>query len=154
MKFPYTLNIVPSIETGDEIVLLRPEVPLRVYGSTGHIDLLALVDTGADSSVFPLSIARDLGIETTRGTGPGATAFGGQRIALSFADVVLELSQDDTDIRWLARVHFADFPDGNETAVIVGHEGFLDYFTATFIGAECVLDLQPNDDIPRIRSSS
>ena len=49
MKFAYTLNIVPSIETGDEIVLLRPEIPLRLYGSIGHIDLLALVDTGADN---------------------------------------------------------------------------------------------------------
>jgi hypothetical protein len=148
MRFPYTLHIVPSIDTGDEIVLLRPEIPLRVYGPVGHIDVLALVDTGADNSILPLSVAADLGMETTPGKGPPATAFGGQRISLSFAEVVLELSQDGNVVRWRARLYFADFP--NEKAVVLGHEGFLDYFTATFIGEDCVLDLEPNDSIPRV----
>ena len=149
MRFPYTLNIVPSIDTGEEIVLLRPEIPLRVCGPVGHVDVLALVDTGADNSIFPLSVATELGIEPTIGTGPGATAFGGQRIALSFADLVLELAQNGNVIRWRSRVYFADFPNDSEKAVILGHEGFLDYFTATFIGEDCVLDLEPNASIPR-----
>jgi hypothetical protein len=134
MRFPYTLSVARSIDTGKQIVLLRPEIPIRVYGPAGAAELLALVDTGADNSVFPLSIAHDLGIQTTPGRGPSATAFGGQQIALSFADVVLELSQDDAEFRWLGRLYFADFPDGTEKAVILGHEGFLDYFTATFDG--------------------
>ena len=46
MRFPYTLNLAPSIDTGDEIVLLRPEIPIRVYGPAGAANLLALVDTG------------------------------------------------------------------------------------------------------------
>ncbi len=145
MRFPYTLNVVPSIDTGDEIVLLRPEVPLRIYGPLGHVDVLALVDSGADNSIFPLAIATDLGIETTPGKGPGATAFGGQRIGLSFGDVEVELSQDGNTIRWRTRLYFADFPD--EKAVVLGHEGFF-YFTATFIGEDCVLDLKPNDNLP------
>ena len=149
MKFPYTLNIVPSIDTGDEIVLLRPEIPLRVYGPRGHVDVLALVDTGADNSIFPSSIAADLGIEMTAGRGPGATAFGGQRIQLSYADVLLELFNAEQDaIRWRARLYFADFAD--EKAVVLGHEGFLDHFTATFIGEECMLDLEPNANMPRV----
>ena len=149
MRFPYSLNIAPSIDTGDEIVLLRPEIPLRIYGPVGEADLLALVDTGADNSILPLSIAVDLGIQTTAGQGPGAAAFGGQQIALSFAEVVLELAQDDVSIRWRARLYFADFSDETEKAIILGHEGFLDYFTATFIGEDCVLELVPNKLIPR-----
>ena len=148
MRFPYTLSIVPSIESGEEIVLLRPEVPIRIHGPAGRADVLALVDTGADNSILPLSVADDLGIETTQGKGPGATAFGGQQIALSFAEVVLELSQHDAVIRWRARLYFADFPDDSEKAVILGHEGFLDYFTATFDGAGCFVELEPNDMIP------
>jgi hypothetical protein len=65
MRFPYTLSIVPSIEMGEPVVLLRPEIPIRIYGPAGHADVLALVDTGADNSILPLSVARDLGIETT-----------------------------------------------------------------------------------------
>jgi hypothetical protein len=150
MRFPYSLNIVPSIDTGDEIVLLRPEIPLRIHGPAGRADLLALVGTGADTSILPLSVADDLGIETTPGAGPSAIAFGGQQIALSFAEVVLELIQDGNVIRWRARMYFADFPDASEKAAILGHEGFLDYFTATFIGEDCVLELEPNNSIPRV----
>ena len=51
-------------------------------------------------------------------------------------------------IRWRTRLYFADFPGDNEKAVILGHEGFLDFFTATFIGEDCVLELEPNDGIP------
>src|SRR5690348_12795108 len=80
MKFPYTLNIAPSIDSGDEIVLLRPEVPLRVHGPSGHVDVLALVDSGSDNSIFPLAVATRLGIQITVGKGPGAVAFGGQEI--------------------------------------------------------------------------
>jgi hypothetical protein len=148
MKFPYTLNIVPSLDTGEEIVLLRPEIPLRIFGPAGHVDVLALVDSGADNSIMPLSIAKHLGITTTPGKGPGAMAFGGERIALALAEVILELEQDDDKVRWRARIYFADVP--HEKAVILGHEGFLDYFTATFRGEDCVLDLQPGDSIPRV----
>jgi hypothetical protein len=51
MRFPYSLNTATSIDTGDEIVLLRPEIPLRIHGPSGEADLLALVDTGADNSI-------------------------------------------------------------------------------------------------------
>ncbi len=148
MRFPYTLSVARSIDNGEEIVLLRPEIPIRVYGPAGAAEMLALVDTGSDNSILPLSIARDLGIKTTLGKGPAATAYGGQQIALSFAEVELEVSQDDTLVRWRSRLYFADFPGDMEKAVILGHEGFLDYFTATFDGGDCVVTLEPNDGIP------
>jgi hypothetical protein len=62
--------------------------------------------------------------------------------------VVLELSQPGAAIRWRTRLYFADFPDDSEQAVILGHEGFLDYFTATFDGERCFVELEPNDMIP------
>jgi hypothetical protein len=148
MKFPYTLNIARSIETSEEIVLLRPEVPIRVYGPAGAAELLALVDTGADNSILPLSIARDLQIETVSGKGPSATAYGGQQIALSFAEVTIELLHESAVLRWRSRLYFADFPNDTEKAVILGHEGFLDYFTAAFNGEDCFLTLEPNSGLP------
>jgi hypothetical protein len=78
MTFPYTLNIARSTDTGDEIVILRPEIPVRVYGPAGTSEVLALLDTGSDNSILPLSIARDLRIPTTPGRGPAAKAYGGQ----------------------------------------------------------------------------
>ena len=71
-----------------------------MHGPAGIADVVALVDTGAGTSIVPLSIADDLGIATTPGAGPGAIAFGGQSIRLSFAEVVLELGQDQQTVRW------------------------------------------------------
>jgi hypothetical protein len=148
MTFPYTLNIARAITTGDEIVVLRPEIQVLIHGPAGGAEVLALADTGADNSVFPLSIAHRLGIVTTPGKGPGAIAFGGQQIALSFANVVIELRQDGESIRWLSQLYFADFPGDSEKTAILGHEGFLDYFTAIFDGENCTVTLEPNTDIP------
>jgi hypothetical protein len=32
--------------------------------------------------------------------------------------------------------------------VILGHEGFLDFFTAVFDGEHCTLELTPNSGLP------
>lgn len=149
MRFPYSVNLVPSIDSGDEIVLLRPEIPLRVHGPNGAASVYALVDSGADNCIFPLSMAELLGIAVTPGLGPAAMAFGGQRIGLSFADVEIEIIDEEGEsLRWMARLYFTDLSQHAESAVIVGHEGFLDYFVATFDGKECELSLQPTDEIP------
>ena len=42
-------------------VLHRPEVPVSIGGPLGKLSLLALVDTGADESILPFSLARELG---------------------------------------------------------------------------------------------
>lgn len=55
----------------------------------------------------------------------------------------------DGRLRWLARVYFLAGSADEET-LILGREGFLDYFTATFIGEECVVDLVPNSYLPTI----
>ena len=113
------------------------------------MDFVALVDTGADNTILPKSIARDLGIRLTAGKGPAATAFGGQEITLFYADLELELLHPDGSLRWLARVYFFE-KGGDDETLILGHQGFLDFFTATFDGEKCDLDLVANAYLPRI----
>jgi hypothetical protein len=83
-----------------------------------------------------------------RATGPAARAFGGQAIPRFYADVELELARADGRLRWPAHVYFLTAGTDEET-IIRGQQGFLDYFTATFMGEECVLDLEPNSYLPR-----
>jgi hypothetical protein len=150
MKFPYSGFLSKAQDSGEEIIIFRPEVPLRIHGNRGLVDIIALVDTGADNTILPLAIARELGIETRKAKGPVAVAFGGQQIPLSFADVKLELLAQDEALLWQARVQFFDFADVDSETLIVGHEGFLDFFTAIFDGEQTTLTLEPNNDIPRI----
>jgi hypothetical protein len=106
-----------------------------------------LVDTGADNTILPESIARLLGIPLQPCKGPSATAFGGQKIALSFADVELELTHPESSFRWETRVYFVS-GGSDEEAIILGHQGFLDYFIVTFDADQCAVDLQPGSFLP------
>jgi predicted aspartyl protease len=149
MKFDYTAIISSSPDTSDIIVIFRPEVRIKVHSPNGSGDFLALVDTGADNTILPESIAHDLGIPLFRGKGPAATAFGGQEIALSYSDIELELVHPESNLRWMARVHFV-VEIAEKGTLILGHQGFLEYFTATFKGEDCTLDLEANDYLPKI----
>jgi hypothetical protein len=150
MKFAYSGFISPAPDTGEEVLIFRPEVPLRIHGPEESALYMALVDTGADNTILPQSIARELKIATTKAKGPGATAFGGQQLALSFADVQLEIVDDTRARRWPARVYFFEFLGGQPETVVVGHEGFLDYFTTIFHGDQLVLDIEPNGEFPQV----
>jgi hypothetical protein len=112
-----------------------------------------LVDTGADNTILPESIADVLGIPLQKCKGPSATAFGGQEIALSFADIELELVHPDRSFRWETRVFFVSGGSDKE-AIILGHQGFLDYFIATFDADQCAVDLQPSSFLQTKPSSS
>lgn len=151
MRFDYTTIVSSAPDTGELVVIFRPEIRLTVHGPLGSGDFVALVDSGADNTILPVSIASALGIPLTSGKGPTAKAFGGQEIALSYADIELQLIHAQGRLRWLARVYFAENAD--EETLILGHHGFLDYFTATFIGEDCALDLEPNSYLPRVLSA-
>jgi hypothetical protein len=70
-------------------------------------------------------------------------------LALSYADVELELVHADGNLRWLAHAFFAAAgADENDPTAILGREGFLEYFTAKFIGHEFALELEPNEYRP------
>lgn len=150
MRFAYTGIISSAADTGEFIAIFRPEVRIVVHGLRGAREVRALVDTGADNTILPESAARALGVPLTRATGPAAQAFGGQEIALSYADVELELVHSDAQIRWFAHIYFRDGEEDEESALL-GQQGFLEYFTAVFHGDECVLDLEPNPSLPLIQ---
>ena len=110
---------------------------------------MGLVDTGSDNTILPKSVADRLGVPLV-GTGPPATVFGGHHVQLLVGDVTLQLEAEGEVLRWTAQVHFFDFVDEEDETVILGHSGFLDYFTATFDGKQGTLNLIPNDELPAV----
>ena len=149
MRFEYTGIISSAADTGEPAVIFRPEIEITIHGPKGAREVLALVDTGSDDTVLSERVARDLGIPLARGTGPAARVFGGQEVSLFYADVELELVHADGRLRWLAHVHFLA-GGSDEASVVLGHQGFLEFFTAKFSGEECALDLEPNAYLPRV----
>lgn len=150
MNFLYEAFVTLEPETGEPNMILRPIIPVRIFGQSAFGHYAALVDTGADNTIFPKRIADDLGIELQAGLGPDATAFGGQTISLLFGDIELELEEQQERVRWKARVQFYDFADPEDEMLILGHAGFLDYFSAMFDGEQGLLSLTPNSTLPQM----
>jgi hypothetical protein len=148
MNFAYSSLISRCPDTDDFLLIRRPEIPVTIEEPAGSATYAGMVDSGSDNTILPRSIADLLGIEVERASGPAAIAFGGRRIPLLAGEAILHLSRDGESLRWKAPVCFFEFPQDDEESVLLGHAGFLEYFTATFDGKLCILTLIANHEMP------
>lgn len=153
MIFPYSTVITGSPAASDFSFVRRPEIPIRVSGAAESGDYLALVDTGSDYTILPKSIADDLGIILDRGPETTVAVFGGRQIPLLAGNVSIDLTNDEEVIRWHTPVCFFEFSARPEECLILGHAGFLEFFTAIFDGEAETLTLLANDRLPAIAAS-
>jgi len=150
MRFDYRAWIGFSTDTGEPIAFFRPVVTLKVYGPQGFASHDALVDTGADTCIFPRKVAVALGIHEEPTKGPDATAYGGELLPATFADIEVELSDGETTLKWPLLAYFHETADDGDDTLILGHTGFLEFFITTFIGEDFALELSPNDYLPTL----
>ncbi len=150
MKFSYQPTYTLAPETGEPMIVFRPEISVRVVGPTGSRLFLALVDTGADNTVLPKSVADVCGIVTDSGVGPSMETFGGHKLPTRFGNVTLEIAEGNEKVRWATRVQFFDFDTPDTETLIMGHAGMLEYFLAGFDGWNAELSLTANDDLPHV----
>lgn len=148
MRFAYQTHILEVGSDEDPILLARPEIPVTLVGPNGRATLIGLVDTGSDYTVFPRALALDLGIELIQSRGASASAFGGAALPLVDGVASLRIEDDEECCEWRAELSFFEFSARDETAVILGHAGFLEFFTAVFDGDELLVALQPNQHLP------
>lgn len=148
MKIPYReyVSVLPG--SSDFRLILRPIVTVRISGLTGHARWDALVDTGADETIFPLSMAELIGIKLDEEVTSVAAGISGDRLKIHYGEVGLEIEADGTRVAWRTTVGFVDFGRADDEVIILGHGGCLDYFTATFDGENSLLELMPNSLLP------
>lgn len=148
MNFPYSSIISLDPGSGEYLLIRRPEIPVAIVGPSGAATFVGLVDTGSDNTIFPKSVADYLGISTGPSSGPAALVFGGQHVQLLTGEAILKLEADGLAISWKSLICFFESPSSEEETIILGHAGFLDYFTAVFDGLAGKLTLIPNGDMP------
>jgi hypothetical protein len=148
MIFNYNTYVVDASPTNRIGVVRRPEVLLRVRVGKSVRSVLALVDTGADESVLPLSLAERIGAAIDTSKAVQAAGVGGQIIELLPAIVDLEVTNSLDSYKWRAVVGFARFDNAEDECAILGHVGALEFFTATFDGEAYRLTLLPNATFP------
>jgi hypothetical protein len=148
MIFPYRSVIAEAPGGADYYLLRRPEIPIAIEGPIRSGTYLGLVDTGSDHTILPMAIAQYLGVVVEPESGPPAMVFGGHRVQLAVGEVVFRLQTPDDVIKWTTEVCFFESREQDDDSLILGHSGFLDFFSATFDGKLGALSLDPNDELP------
>jgi hypothetical protein len=121
-------------------------VPVTLVGPGGVCRVFdrAILDSGADDTVFPIDTALRLGIPLRPPTGHGVR-WRGQLHVLRFANVELSLADLKSTWHWRAVIGFSPAP---MLYPILGQAGFLQYFNAQFFGADLAVELEINRDFP------
>ena len=127
MQFPYQeYPRVPSEAFPDLTVRLVPMIPVILSAGKKPIQIDALVDSGADSCIFPGMLGVALGIDVHKGPIQRISGLGGRIIEARFHNIQLKLGKIDCKI-------YAGFSfDTIGITGLLGQRGFFENFRVTF----------------------
>jgi hypothetical protein len=108
------------------------------------------LDCASDDTIFPLSLARRLGIDLTGAAQGQAQPVGGLVVPYLYAAVTLRLSDGIETCEWPATVGFVDLP---LRWALLGHAGYLEFFDVELRGARREVVITPNNLFPGQRTS-
>lgn len=120
----------------------RPLVPVTIIGPTAkrRVFSRAVLDPGADDTIFPLAVAGLVDVSLCSDTGH-SLRWRGQGYSLRFGDIELELSDGTETWRWSAVVGFSPAP---LRYPILGVSGCLQFFDVRFLGESRFIELETN----------
>lgn len=139
----FTYMEVPFAGAG--VKAYRPVVMFVIEGPTGkRINIDLLVDTGADSVLLPIGIAKRLDVELAEVPDGATRSVSGDEIPYFGGRVFIEVRQPPSIVRWSAKVAFAD----NPLRSLFGQRGGLEFFHSHFLGPEHRLMLEAQPTLP------
>ncbi len=100
----------------------------------------ALVDTGADLTLFPNSVARRLGIQIPNNRDGIVTAAVGGESHYWTHDLTLEFRRMPESYQWHAQVGFVDRP---MTYGILGAKSFFEFFDMSYSLSQRTIEINP-----------
>jgi len=149
--FPYlplpTKAPIPSL--GGSTIRYRAILPIRIFGPLGSRLFDGCLDCASDDTVFPLSLARRVGIDLTGAPKGEAQPVGGMIVPLSYSTVTFLLTDGIETCEWQATVAFADLP---LRWALLGNAGFLQFFDTELRGAGREVEIVPNVSFPGQRT--
>jgi hypothetical protein len=129
-------------ESGVQIIH-EPIILVRFCGPARSYLIRGLLDTGAAMTLVPRFYLTKLGLSPGERLRLRAAA---ETFEILLGMLELELRSRRTIHRWPARVGFVHRADN---VALLGHAGFLDYFSVTFDGLHKRVTLRPNGTFPR-----
>ena len=149
MRFPYVPAKVklPIPSLSGALTRTRPIIAVRIIGSIGTYLMDGLLDTGADDTVFEEWIASMIGIDLSNAVDREIGLVGRVNpVRVKYASVNLRVTDGSKEAyEWPAVIGFTPtklrYP-------LIGHAGFLHFFTADFRGEDQEVLLTPNAKFP------
>ncbi|OHA73000.1 MAG: hypothetical protein A3A27_00785 [Candidatus Wildermuthbacteria bacterium RIFCSPLOWO2_01_FULL_47_18] len=126
MKFDYLKQ--PNFRDPNKPWISRPVIPVALHYKDKRVKVFALVDSGADISLFHASLGQALGIDVTGGR--KMTFFGiseGAGVEVYMHTIDLEVVGDSTSFEMEV-----GFTDSKGVGAILGQAGFFDHFHIKF----------------------
>lgn len=131
----------PRIVLGGRSSVARPLIPITLIALGGTHLLDGLVDSGSDGILVPDFVAGILGIDLTQAAQETTRGIGGVQVTARYVSVTMRIAGQNERCEWSALVGFAPL---NSRNAILGHLGFLQYFTTILYGDFEMLELTVN----------
>ncbi|HKI30383.1 MAG TPA: hypothetical protein VKA46_00730 [Gemmataceae bacterium] len=144
MHFRYKLisTPYPVISLGGRFVRPRPLVDVSVIGRHGTRIRQALLDSGADDTVFDAALAAVIGVDLTNAATVSVNlAAAGGMIPVRYAPVMLRLTDGREMREWPATIGFTS---ARLVYPLLGFAGCLQFFDAKFRGDVEIVELTTN----------
>ena len=121
-------------------VIIKPMIQIRLSRGSKGMNLLALIDSGADACLFHKSLADALEIDYKQGRSRDFSGISGRqaKVTAYFHEVhltVLGLSSIDLEV---------GFTESDGVGALLGQSGFFDGFDVTFQRHKGVIDIKPH----------
>lgn len=131
---------------GDDLFL--PLLQVRLWHDDRDVRLFALVDSGADSSLFDLKYADALGLDRDDAVveeSIGASGLPFQTVRWPTTLIELQFGQE----RFAFNGSFIAFPPGTDTINLLGRDDFFQRFVVQFWDTARLLNIDLSPDFPR-----
>jgi predicted aspartyl protease len=106
-----------------------PTIPVTFIGPSDSIDIVAILDSGADISVLPLEVGEQLGLDLTKNRSP-CGGIGGE-VETAEDHVRVKIVQGHENYTFDIPVKVVLDPKSS-IPVLIGREGFFEEFEITF----------------------
>lgn len=124
MKFRYTTT--PFTDAVGRFIQ-RPLIEVTLLGPSGHISALALIDSGADSTLIRADYARALGIPLDPQNMKNFIGIGPERMSCYLAPITLQVKHFESPFTITA-----GFIDSRSVDVLLGQADFFEHFRIKF----------------------
>lgn len=147
MLFPYKLftTKTPVVSLNGRLARPKPLVLITLIGPTGTAVRRGLLDTAADDTVFSEDVAQKVGLDLTQAPEGEAAGVGGVIVQVRYAEVTLRLATNTEQREWRAWVGFTSVKLNRP---LLGFAGFLQFFSALFLGDQEHVELTTNGLYP------